>query len=449
MSGVPPQLSLSFLLSAARNHWFAGLMAMSLPIGLAVLAMMFLPRKYVSEAMIFVKLGRETVSLDPTASTGNRVSVLESRDNEINSIRDMLYSRGIMEKIVDRVGPGVVLGEAELTDESFEGNFVEGTDFRDSPRQKAIKELVENIDVINSRQSSVLKLSVKAASPVLAQRILKEYLDVYLEMHTNAHQTPQSNRFFDEQAKLLKVQWQEAMKALQIAKEDAGVVSIEGARDNLKAQTNETEMALMSVDSRLLSTQARLEKFESIIAQNPLDQQRIRGDYLAAKSDLSGMLAEKKTHEAQLRSMLEKAAKLNRDEVIIAGLEQEVQIAATNFAQYEELHEQTRIEEALHSNRFTNVRIVQDPSFVPKPVSPKKTLIGIAGIVAGGSGAVLIALLLEFLTLNRSEPETPIVSESDYPDDDEFTAEDTEIDFRGESSDREAVAREVVDAANG
>ena len=441
MSGATPEFSLSMLLSAAKNHWFAGGVVMFVTLLLAVLAMIFLPRSYHSEAMIFVKLGRETVSLDPTATTGNQISVIESRDNEINSIRDMLYSRGIMEKVADRIGPEVVLGDAPLTDERFETNFVPGTDYKNSPRQKAILELSEKTHVITSRKSSVLTLVAEAKSPKLAQRILNEYLDVYLAMHTEAQQTPQSNQFFEEQSKILKIQWQESMKALQIAKEDAGVVSVAGARDNLELQTNETETLLASVNSNLSSTQARMLKFQDIIKRNPLDQQRVRNDYLSAKGEVSALLAQKKTLESQLDDMLDKAAKLNRNEVTIGGLEQDVQIAASNLSQYQELHEQTRIEEALHSNRFTNVRIVQQPSFVPKAVSPKKTLIGAAGLVAGTSGAVLIAVFLElFMTPSRPDEEDgQLVPEPDYPDNDEFTATDAELEL----------AREVADAANG
>ena len=86
-----------------KNHWFPAMVVFVVTIVLAILAMIFLPRSYVSEAMIFVKLGRETVSLDPTATTGSTISVLDTRDNEINSIRDMLYSRGLVERVVDRL----------------------------------------------------------------------------------------------------------------------------------------------------------------------------------------------------------------------------------------------------------------------------------------------------------------------------------------------------------
>ena len=439
-SDSTPQLSPATLLSAAKNHWLAAGIVLFLTLALAVVAMVILPRKYHSDAMIFVRLGRETVSLDPTATTGSTISVLDTRDNEINSIRDMLYSRGIMEKIVDRIGPDVILGEADLTDEDFAENFVPGTDYFNSPRQQAIREVSEATEVISSRQSSVLILTADASSPELAQRILNEYLDVYQELHTNAHQDLKSNKFFEEQAKLVQTQWQESMKALQIAKEDAGVVSIKAARDNLGVQTHEAQTTLMSVKSQLSSTKARLKNFESVIDRNPLEQQTVRVGYLEAKNEVSAMSAQKESVESSLKEMLQRAAKLNRDEVTIGALEMEVQLAAADVAKYKELLEQTRIEDALHNNKFTNVQVVQDPTYDPKPISPKKSVIGLAGLVAGTTGAVLIAVFLElFLTPSRPEDENgELATEPDYPDNDEFSA--------NAAVER---AREVVDTVNG
>jgi len=395
--------SLSTFFSALKNHWFAAVLVFIATVALAVLAMIYLPRSYESEAMIFVKLGRETVSLDPTATTGSTISVLDTRDNEINSIRDMLYSRGIIEKVVDRLGPEVVLGDAELTDEVNEPEESPEKDYLNSPRQQAIKALIEDTYVISSRKSSVLVLSAKASSPELAQRILKEYLEVYQLMHTSAHQTPESNNFFKEQSRLLRGRWQESLKALQIAKEDAGVVSIEGARENLKFQTNTIQSSLMSVTSELASTEARLAKFKALVNRNPLAQQRVSEAYLQAKGELAALTAQKNTLETQLNEILARAAKLNRDEVTIGQIQKQVELQATNYSQYQELYEQTRIEEALHSSQFTNVRVVQEPSFVPKAVSPKKSLLAGAGIVAATTGAILTALLLELLGIYRRQ----------------------------------------------
>ena len=94
---------------------------------------------------------------------------------------------------------------------------------------------------------------------------------------------------------------------------------------------------------------------------------------------------------------------MNRSELTIGQLEKAVELQASNFEQYQELYEQTRIEEALHSSRFTNVRVVQQPSFVPKAISPKKSIIAAVGVVAATTGVVMIALLLELLSVYNSQ----------------------------------------------
>ncbi len=409
------------LFSALKNHWFSGMVVFIATAGAAVLAMIFLPKSYVSEAMIFVKLGRETVSLDPTATTGSTISVLDTRDNEINSIRDMLYSRGLVEEVVDRIGPDVILGEAELSAETKERDPLE-KDYLNSPRQKAIKTLTQDTYVVSSRKSSVLIVHVEAASPELAQRIVKEYLDVYQVMHTGAHQTPDSNDFFDQQSQLKRRQWQESMKALQVAKEDAGVVSIEGARENLKEQTHTIESSLMGTISTLSSTRARLKKFKLLIDKNPLAQQQVAADYVEAKADLAALLAQKATLESQLKELLDKAAKLNQSEVLIGQLQTTVEKQADSYSQYLELYEQSRIDEALHSSRFTNVRIVQQPSFVPKAISPKKSIIAALGLVAATTGAVMIAVLLELLGVYKSQRNRPARGSNGAPEGGEFLA---------------------------
>ena len=117
MEAVQSLVSIPALVGAIRNNLKRAAITFLLTIALTVLAIFFLPREYSSEAAIFVKLGRESVSLDPTATTGSRISVLESRENEVNSVRDMLHSRILLETVVDKLGPKVILGDAELPDE--------------------------------------------------------------------------------------------------------------------------------------------------------------------------------------------------------------------------------------------------------------------------------------------------------------------------------------------
>ena len=388
-------ISLKFLYDALRINRGTAILAFVSIMVLTSLAIIFLPREYRSEAIIFVRLGRESVSLDPTATTGSTISVLESRDNEVNSIRDMLHSRTLLETVVDRLGPEVVLGDEDIPAELLPIDDAAEDDFERSPRQKAIKLLLKKLYVISARKSSVLQIGVDVSSPKLAQRVLQVYLDSYKAMHTAAHQTPDSNEFFAKQSTLLQKQWKTSMNELREIKKDAGVVSIVGAQDILKDQVNETQTQIMDVRSQRDATAARLKKFESLSTQ-PLVVRKVRDSLIEAKTDLAAMEAELETLEKQMAELLDRSAELNRVEVKIKELEQEVSVSETNYGQYRELHEQTRIEEALLTSKFTNVKIVQAPTYIPKAVSPKKRLIAVTGFLAAVTGALLAVLLLEF-----------------------------------------------------
>ncbi len=73
------------------------------------------PRKFHSEGKLYVRLGRENATLDPTATLGENsiVAIPQSRENEINSVADIVQSRVLLEKVVDKLSPAVVLEEAE------------------------------------------------------------------------------------------------------------------------------------------------------------------------------------------------------------------------------------------------------------------------------------------------------------------------------------------------
>ena len=398
-------ISVPFLLGALKNNFGKALLTLLATLTLAALAIFFLPRTYLSEAVVFVRLGRESVSLDPTATTGSRIQVLESRESEVNSIRDMLTSREVMEAVVDTMGADVVLGDEDLPDSFTASENLPEDDFVKSPRQMAIQMLVEEIYVISERKSSVLKVGVEASSPQLARRILQVYLDCYKSVHTQAHQTPESNQFFENQSGLLQVQWKDRMRQLQESKKRAGVVSIEGAQDILKAQVSETQLLYKQVESKRSSTAAKV-KMLGGMSENPLNARALREELIEAESELASMEAESNKIMSQLSELKSQAEQLNRDEVEIRQLEQEVAVAAANYAQYRELHEQTRIEAALLSSKFTNVKIIQEPSFVPKSVGPKKKLLAAAGLVCGFSGAFLVAILSEIF-LGGRPPSAP------------------------------------------
>src|SRR5690349_15709362 len=69
------------------------------------------PITYRSECKLLVRLGRENASVDPTVKVGESpvVAAPQPREDEINSIKQILMSRVLMEKLVDHFGPEALL----------------------------------------------------------------------------------------------------------------------------------------------------------------------------------------------------------------------------------------------------------------------------------------------------------------------------------------------------
>src|SRR5262245_31969783 len=80
---------------------------LAIALGMAVL--LYCPRTYRSEAQLFLRIGRESMGIDPTATVGQTVPLQQfDRKDEIKSSIQVLKSRGIIAKVVDQLGPDVV-----------------------------------------------------------------------------------------------------------------------------------------------------------------------------------------------------------------------------------------------------------------------------------------------------------------------------------------------------
>ena len=149
--------TLDFVYRALLRHRRVAL-GVTVSLGLLITAgVWFMPKTYLSEAKVFVRFGREN-QLDPTASTGQAISINETRESEINSLQEILRSRALLDRVVDTLGPDYILKGKnlphgpELTPVSAKTGNVE----RDSPlfvptqqHQLAVKKLEKDLEIFN------------------------------------------------------------------------------------------------------------------------------------------------------------------------------------------------------------------------------------------------------------------------------------------------------------
>ena len=78
-------------------------------VALTLLAIALWPRSYSSEAKLVIRVGRESVGLDPTATTGSTIMLQKTQEDEVNSALDILNSRQVLQRVVDAVGAKRIL----------------------------------------------------------------------------------------------------------------------------------------------------------------------------------------------------------------------------------------------------------------------------------------------------------------------------------------------------
>jgi uncharacterized protein involved in exopolysaccharide biosynthesis len=244
------------------------------------------PREYRSEAKLWIKIGRENSRLDPTASTGETISIQETdREDEIKSVIDIMGSRVVVEGTVDLLGPKVVLGDEPLPgsdDDSKKNPLVQS--FKStfgsllklvkqidpiSDREEAVQEIIEHMQVGAERKSNVVSLRYDTDSPELAQAVVQSMIDQYKVTHSRIHTTEGSRSFFGNQLVQLKDRVEETSEALRVSKDEIGLASVDGHRAMLEQQMVSVEEARLGVVRRLAETTASADALKAQLKLHP------------------------------------------------------------------------------------------------------------------------------------------------------------------------------------
>ncbi|OHB64502.1 MAG: hypothetical protein A2Y76_01390 [Planctomycetes bacterium RBG_13_60_9] len=256
------------------------------------------PEIYRSEAKLLVRVGRETVSLDPTATIGETINVTRPYEREINSELEILRSRDLADAVVDAVGldafrrrPDAMsadrheAGNVEslarrvlsairnitASSKALVHNVLVQLDLRDSlsERERAIRRVVENLEIATSKETNVITMAYEAESPHLAGRVLDKFIDAYLGKHATAYQTPGTQRFFEQQSEHLRVELDAAEEELQSVKNESGIASLEQQRQAVVTNIGALEQRVAEAEAERAASQAKLEALKKRLSGMP------------------------------------------------------------------------------------------------------------------------------------------------------------------------------------
>ena len=252
-----------FCREAWRNNAGKAILLGLLIVAATAAVILFAPKKYRSEAQLFVRPGRESVTLDPTATTGETLAVSATRESEINSVLEILSSQANLDAVVLRLGPEVVLGSEPLPEDAamLASLGSPHVSFKPTGRvsaehRKALTALKESVGLDAVRRSNVIEASCVASDPELAQTLLTTFLDAAIERHMRASRSSGTIDFFEAQAASVNTEYQTLSAELADLKSRIGVSSLEERAKTLQAQYANLEADVATTEAELAEARA-------------------------------------------------------------------------------------------------------------------------------------------------------------------------------------------------
>jgi capsular exopolysaccharide synthesis family protein len=501
--------SLRDLLYVLFGHKKKMLAFMALLFGAVAIKTLLQPSVYRSEAKLLMRLGRESVSLDPTATVGEVVSINRSYDWEVNSELEIIKSREIAEQVIDELGTNFFLhgGQAELptpetatavatpTDEALQtvkqtldvvvgstGKLASSLGLSEpvDEREKAIRKLTDNLKATALQNTSVINITYNEQDPQAAKLVLERFIKAYLDKHVSVFCTANSQQFFERQVSQLHQKLTDMQKEFQTLKDTTGISALVEQRTVTVTAIGTLERNITEAEAELVGADAKVTGIQHLLAEVPetvvLEEMSGRADYAAdlmreqlyqlqlrakevegkyrpdsrqldmvrqqveqgqnilekeqtkpnrtevkkgtnnvyqqmqlalftEQSAIAGLQSKLDKMRTQMTEATSKLRTLNQVENETTRLEREIKLLETSYGQYFTKLEEARIDQALRSDRITNVSILQAATLPVIPTGPGKVLRLALGLLLSIVGGVAFAFFCEYLDHSIKTPE--------------------------------------------
>jgi uncharacterized protein involved in exopolysaccharide biosynthesis len=182
---------------------------------------------------------------------------------------------------------------------------------------------------------------------------------------------------------------------------EKALVALQLKRDALVQDFTPDNRQVRDVDQQIQATQERLKAAEERVASinrteiNKVNQD-LRALLLAARADLQGARARHDSLQAQVAIHRRALEGLDQKGFITEGLRREARASEDAYMLYQKKHEEARISAAMDQQKIVNVSIAQPARRPLRPVSPRKALNLLLGLLLGTLGGLGLAFAAEY-----------------------------------------------------
>lgn len=226
---------------------------------------------------------------------------------------DIIGSKNVALRVVDQLelakNPAVV------------AQFNDATGGRGAPRDWLADALLKRLDVVPSRESSVVEVSFKGSDPRFAAAVANAFADQYQRVSVALKSDPMRRiaAYYDAQARTLRDDLERAQSRLSKYQQDNGIVSVDSRLDVESNRLNDLSTQLVAAQGQASEAAARRRLAQGgapaqspDIASNPLIQ-NLRVGLGGAEARLAELGQRLAPNHPQYRSAKAEADKLRRD----------------------------------------------------------------------------------------------------------------------------------------
>lgn len=408
-------LSLRSLLQVLFGRWRRIALVAACVIAVTAVAVLYLPPRYRSEAKLLVRLGRESVVIDPTARSGQFAMPIEGRDKEIKSEVELLKSRKLVESIVaslgaDRIlstGPGQRNSLNRLMDTIVARlgakRFFSITPARRNTPENVVKAITfveEELAIEAVPDSNILSIRFDGRDPELARDLVARLIEVYLDERAEIYRERGDLKFFQDQLATARLEQAAVQRQIQELRDSSGVADTTQQRTTLLKRIDQIQQDIDTDRAERVAQAASTSAVTNQVGSaNAIRQHQA---LIARDSVLDSMI---QSLQAQKAEAIANLTRVNKVEVEMQKLQQEATLAATRVTQYADAYEQTRINREMGQQKLSNISIAEPPVLPLKPKAPSRALLAIAGLflaVTLGLGSACVAEAMDH-TLRRAD----------------------------------------------
>jgi uncharacterized protein involved in exopolysaccharide biosynthesis len=303
----------SFVVRALNRHKFKAFLVFAIAVSAAVVGTKYTKKVYRSEAMLLVRLGRENAVLDSTAMAGGDrvVAIPMSREDEFNSDVEVLKSRALAERVVDKIGCDVILerntagaaapgqdgsnvegsapvkvdslttsGWYESVNSAIHSASVVGKKFSGwlnstdelTTRDAAVLACMKSLNVESARRSNIVQVSYDAHSPELAKQVAACFVEFFVEDHSRLYRSVGSCEFFADQAAKTRANLELSEQKLRDFKNESGLASPTEQRGLLVGRISAMEAEISRIEATRAASSAKVAVLRQKLSTLPKTQ---------------------------------------------------------------------------------------------------------------------------------------------------------------------------------